>query len=124
MVAIAAAQVAYRVTTDPGDEPAVEAWSQNKMEFVAWNDVRWTAWIHDGLFEQLPADGGRWSRHANASIAFTDWDGEPWQAKVDGDVFLLAHRGNWQAPAERSEAIRYRDWSGRNQIRTVAELTR
>lgn len=124
LVAIAAAQYAYRVSVDPGDEPTTDAWSHNKMEFVAWNNVRWTAWIHNDGFEQVPEKSGKWSRHANPSIAFTNWDGEPWQAKVDGDMFLLAHLGNWQEPADRSEAIRYRDWSGHNQIRTVADLKR
>ena len=124
LVAIAAAQYAYRVSSDPGDEPVYEPWAQNKMEFVAWNGARWTAWIHGDKFEQVPVDSRKWSRHANASIAFKDWDGEPWQAKIDGDVFLLAYEGNWQQPAGRSEALRFRDWSGQNQIRTVAELKR
>lgn len=124
LVAIATAQYAYRVSSDPGDEPVDDPWAQSKMEFVAWNGARWTAWIHDGKFEQVPVDSSKWNRHANASIAFTDWDGEPWQAKVDGDTFLLAFEGNWQESVDRSEALRFRDWSGQNQIRTVAELKR
>lgn len=122
--AIATAQYAYRVASDPGDEPAFEAWAQNEMKIVAWNGTQWTAWIHDGKFEQAPAQGGRWSRHSKRSIVYLDWDGEPWQAKIDGSMFVLAHRGNWQQASERSGAIRYRDWSGSRQIRTVAELTR
>ena len=124
LVAIAAAQYSYQVSTDPGDEQSNVAWAQNKMEFVAWNNDRWTAWIHDGMFEQVPQNSAKWSRHSKASIAFTDWDGETWQAKIEGDVFLLAHQGNWQNTVDRAEAIRYRDWSGNNQIRTVAELNR
>jgi broad specificity phosphatase PhoE len=34
------------------------------------------------------------------------------------------HRGDWQGPVDRSTAIRYRDWSGSNQLRTVSELKR
>ena len=122
--AIAAANIAFRASTDVGVEPVNEAWEQNKMEFVAWNNERWTAWIHAGAFEQAPEDTRNWHRHAKASIAFTGWDGEAWQAKVDGDVFLLALEGDWDGEVNRSEAIRYRDWSGNNQIRTVADLTR
>jgi hypothetical protein len=124
LVAIVAARFAYNVSSDPGDGPANEAWAQSKMEFVAWNNDKWTAWIHNGAFEQAPQNTDNWSRHSNASIAFTDWEGEAWQAKIDGDAFLLAHQGNWQGSVDRSEAIRYRDWSGNNQLRTVAELQR
>ncbi len=123
-MAIVAAQYAYRVSVDPGDEPVNEPWAQNKMEFVAWNSDQWTAWIHDGAFEQIPQNAGKWSRHSNPSIAFTGWDGEAWQAKIDGDMFLIAHQGNWQDAVDTADAIRYRDWSGHNQIRTVAELNR
>ncbi len=124
VVAIAAARFAYRVSTDPGDGPVNEAWVRDKMEFVSWNNDKWTVWIHDGAFEQLPQNADKWSRHSNASIAFTNWEGEAWQAKIEGDVFLLAHQGNWEGSVERSEAIRYRDWSGNDQLRTVAELRR
>lgn len=124
LVAIAAAQYTYRVSTDTGDEPVNEAWAQNKMEFVAWNDDHWTAWIHDGKFEQAPQNTKDWSRHSKVSIAFVGWDGEAWQAKIDGDMFLLAHQGGWQGSVDRADAIRYRDWAGHNQIRTVAELNR
>lgn len=124
VVVIAAAKFAYNVTTNPGDEPVREAWTQNKIEFVTWNNEKWTAWIHDGQFNQIPENTNNWSRHQNASIAFTGWDGESWQAKIDGDNFLLAHQGNWQDNVERSDALRYRDWSGNNQLRTVAELQR
>jgi len=123
LVAIAAARVMYHVSTAPGDDPVNEAWANNTMEFVSWNDDRWTAWIHDGAFEQAP-ENDNWSRHANVSIAFIDWEGEAWQAKIEGDEFLLARRGNWGGSIDRSEAIRYRDWSGNNQLRTVAELER
>lgn len=124
LVAIAAAQVAYRISTDPGDAPSREAWSQDRMEFVAWNDDRWTAWIRGDLFEKVPQNTRSWSRHSNASIAYRDWDGEAWQAKIDGDEFLLARRGNWDDEIRRSPAIRYRDWAGNEQIRTVADLRR
>jgi len=124
LIAITASRIAYNISSDPGDDPVNEAWQQSKMEFVAWNDDKWTAWIHDGSFEQAPENTSKWSRHSNASIAFTDWHGEAWQAKIDGDEFLLARQGNWQGSIERSEAIRYRDWSGNKQLRTVAELRR
>lgn len=124
LLAIAAAQYAYHVSTDPGDEAVNEAWAQNKMEFVAWNNERWTAWIHEDRFEQTPQNTYEWSRHSNASVAFTGWDGEPWQAKIEGNMFLLAYQGDWQESVNQSDAIRYRDWSGHNQIRTVAELRR
>jgi len=124
LVAIGGAKVAFDVSTDPGDDPVHVAWSQDRMEFVTWNDSKWTAWVHAGSFELSPQKSGKWRRHANASIAFTSWDGEQWQAKIDGDSFVLAHHGNWQGEVERADAIRYRDWSGNNQLRTVAALTR
>lgn len=124
LVAITAAQVAYRASTNPGNGPSNEAWAQNKMEFVAWNNDEWTAWVHDDAFEQAPQNTEMWSRHSNASIAYVDWSGEAWQAKIDGDMFLLAHQGNWNESIDPTVAIRYRDWSGNNQIRTVADLKR
>ncbi len=122
LVVIAAARFAYSVSTDPGEEPVNEAWAQGKMEFVTWNNEKWSAWVHAGEFMQVPQNTDDWSRHSNASLAFTNWEGEPWQAKIDGDVFLLAYQGNWQGPVDRSNAIRFRDWSGNNQLRTVSEL--
>jgi hypothetical protein len=94
------------------------------MQFVAWNGARWTAWIRDETFEHVPQDPSRWSRHSNRSLAFIDWEGGPWQAKIDGEEFVLAHRGDWQEPTERATAIRYRDWTGKQQVRTVAQLRR
>ena len=124
LVVIAAARIAYSVSIDPGEVPVNEAWAQGKMEFVTWNDEKWTAWIHSGEFTQVPQNTDDWSRHSNSSLAFTSWEGEPWQAKIDGDLFLLAYEGNWQGTVDRSEAIRFRDWSGNNRLRTVAELRR
>ena len=123
-VVIAAANYAYKVTTDPGEEPVNEAWARGKMEFATWNHEKWSAWIHAGEFTLVPQNTHDWSRHSNASLAFTDWEGEFWQAKIDGDVFLFAYQGNWQGPIDRSEAIRFRDWSGNNQVRTITELRR
>ena len=80
--------------------------------------------MRDDAFQLVPRDGGRWSRHSNISIAYLDWDGEPRQAKIDGDVFLLVDEGDWQGTVERSESIEYRDWAGNRQLRTVAELRR
>ena len=124
VIAIVAARFAYNASVDPGDEPAMEAWAQNKMEFVAWNGEKWTAWIRDGAFEHVPQNSSRWSRHSNSSLAFIDWDGEAWQAKIDGEEFVLAHRGDWQEPTERAIAIRYRDWSGKHRLRALAQLRR
>jgi hypothetical protein len=124
LVVIAAAKTAYNVSADTGDQPVNEAWAQNRMQFTAWNNEKWTAWIHDGAFEHLPQNAHKWHRHSNASVAFTNWAGEAWQAKIDGDEFLLAYQGNWQGPVERADAIRYRDWSGNKQLRTVTELLR
>jgi hypothetical protein len=94
------------------------------MEFVAWNGEPWTAWIRDGTFQLVPQDSKRWSRHSNPTIAFVDWEGAPWQAKIDGEEFVLARRGDWQEATLRSNAIRYRDWTNSNQLRTAAQLTR
>ena len=124
LVAIAAAWLSFQATDKEGDGPGNEAWARDRMEFVAWNSERWTAWIHDDAFEQRPEDDANWSRHANRSIAYVDWGGETYQAKVDGDKFLLAYRGNWDGDVQSADAIRYRDWSGNNQLRTVAELRR
>lgn len=124
LITLAAANAAYRMVTHRDAAPANPAWAQDQMEYVAWNDEQWTAWIHDGTFVQLPRDQGRWSRHVNQSIAFVDWDGEPWQAKIDGEEFLLAYRGDWLGSIDRSDAIRYRDWSGSKRLRTVDQLSR
>jgi hypothetical protein len=121
---IVAANLAYNAAANTGSEPINEAWAQDRMEFVAWNDERWTAWIRDEAFEQTPQNTSNWSRHSNASLAFIDWSGETWQAKIDGEEFLLAARGDWSGSVQRATAIRYRDWQGRNQVRTVAQLRR
>jgi hypothetical protein len=121
---VAAAGIVYRATADVGSAPAVQPWAQNKMEFVAWNDELWTGWIRDGAFEQIPENNGKWSRHWNVSLAYTDWEGEPWQVKIDGEEFLLAYRGDWNGPIERASAIRYRDWAGDKKLRTVVQLRR
>lgn len=121
---IGAAKLAYSVTAESGGEPADAPWSQGKMEFVTWNEGKWTAWIRDGAFELDPQNTGDRSRHSNPSIAYIDWDGEAWQAKIEGQEFVLARRGNWAGSVERSEAIRYRDWSEDNQVRTVPDLQR
>jgi hypothetical protein len=124
LVAIAAANFSYGVSSDIGDEPAHEAWARSTMNFVSWNNEEWTARIHAGKFHLVPQNDSDWSRHSNASIAFTDWEGDTWQAKIDGEIFLLAAQGNWLGPVERVDALRYRDWTGSNQIRTVADLER
>ena len=94
------------------------------MEFEAWNGGEWSAWVLDDTFEQRPHNTTKWSSHANVSLAFIGWHGNPWQAKVDGDNFLLALRGDWQGVTERMSAIRYRDWQGNNQLRTLDQLRR
>ena len=124
VVIILAAKLTFIASTYPADEPVNQPWVQDRMEIVAWNGEKWTAWVHDGLFEQLPQDARAWSRHANASIAYTDWEGRLWQAKIGEEEFLLAHHGDWEGHVERSEAIKYRDWSRRNQLRTLAQLSR
>ena len=81
-------------------------------------------WIRDGAFEQIPENDRKWSRHWNVSLAYTDWEGEPWQVKIDGEEFLLAYRGDWNGPIKRASAIRYRDWAGDKKLRTVVQLRR
>jgi len=124
LVTVVAAKVAFEVTTYTGAEPANRPWAQSTMQFVAWNGEKWTAWIRDGAFEQRPQNEVQWSRHANPSLAFIDWEGRSWQAKIDGDALLLAYRGDWKGAAKRATAIRYRDWKGENQLRTLAQLQR
>jgi len=124
LLVIVAAKFASDMSMDTGDQPVNEAWVQNKMEFVTWNNGRWTAWIHDGVFEQAPQDTDNWSRHTSPGIAFTNWEGEPWQAKIDGRVFLLAKHGDWQGTIEHSDSIRYLDWHGNKRLRTIAGLER
>ncbi|MCG8435142.1 MAG: hypothetical protein MJA83_14035, partial [Gammaproteobacteria bacterium] len=85
LVAVAAAQIAYQLTDKEGDGPGNEAWAHDRMEFIAWNNERWTAWVSDDAFEQAPQDAANWHRHSKASIAYVDWDGESYQAKIDGD---------------------------------------
>ncbi|HUO82671.1 MAG TPA: hypothetical protein VM616_07430 [Gammaproteobacteria bacterium] len=124
LATVVAARLAYNLSTASDGAPTNQPWVYDKMEFVAWNGEKWTAWIRDGRFELVPRNPGKWSRHSNVSLAFIDWAGEPWQAKIDGEMFLLAHRGDWKGPTKRAAAIRYRDWSGRQQLRTVAQLQR
>ena len=124
VLTIVAARVAFELTRERTEGPENEPWAQTTMEFVAWNGEAWTAWIRDGAFEQAPQDAVDWNRHAKPSLAFVDWEGELWQAKIDGESFVLAHRGDWNGPTETANAIRYRDWSGRQQLRTVAQLSR
>ena len=121
---ILAAKLAFDATSHKEAEPANQPWAQNTMEFVAWNGEKWTSWIHDGTFEQRPQNNAQWSSHANTSLAFIDWDGKPWQAKMDGDTLVLAHRGDWKGATKRVDAIRYRDWKGENQLRTLTQLKR
>jgi hypothetical protein len=124
VVAVLAAGVWYRVEAESDQAPTPAPWAQNRMEFVAWDDEAWTAWIHGDRFELAPRHEGKWRRHANPTIAFTDWQGEPWQAKIEGEQFLLARRGDWKGRTERASAVRYRDWRGDPQLRTVAQLRR
>jgi hypothetical protein len=99
-------------------------WAQDRMEFVAWNGQRWTAWWLDDRFELTPQTEGKWHRHANTSIAYIGWDGAQWQARVDGDEFLVAYKGEWHGHVETVNSLRYLDWSGERRIRTVSQLTR
>jgi hypothetical protein len=124
LATVLAARVSFFVSTSPDDAIADEPWSQNEMEFVAWNGERWTAWIRDGAFEHTPENPDRWSRHSNSSLAFIGWEGEAWQAKIDGEEFVLAHHGDWQHATERATAIRYRDWTGKHQLRSLTQLSR
>ena len=124
VIVIVSAKYASNVSMDTGFESPNEAWATDQMDFVTWNDGRWTAWIHEGGFEQVPQDSGSWHRHSKASIAFLDWEGEPWQAKVEDGQFILAKHGNWDDSVERSESIRYLDWHGNKRLRTVADLRR
>ena len=124
LATVLAARVAFFVSTDPDDPLADQPWSQNEMEFVTWNGERWTAWVRDGAFEHTPQNLDRWSRHSNSSLAFIGWEGEAWQAKVDGEEFVLAHHGDWQHSTERATALRYRDWTGKHQLRSLTQLRR
>lgn len=124
LITIVAAKFASNASIATDDETVTAAWAQNRMEFVTWNGGRWTAWIHEGEFEHVPQDTGSWSRHSKATVAFKDWEGDPWQAKVSGDVFLLAKQGDWQGEVQESDAIRYLDWQGIKRLRTVADLQR
>ena len=91
---------------------------------MSWNNEQWTGWVREELFEQTPENTVDWHRPSNPSLAYIDWDGEHWQAKIEGEGVVLAHRGNWGGPTESASAIRYRDWSGQNRLRTLAQLQR
>ena len=116
--------LAFELKTARTHESGVEPWALQRMEFVSWNNDRWTAWVKDGSFEHTPEESGYWHRHSNSSLAFVNWDGEPWQAKVAEGSFILAHRGDWSMPTESVSALHYLDWSGQKQVRTLAQLTR
>ncbi len=124
LATVVAAKLAFESTVYVGSEPLNQPWAQDTMQFVSWNQEQWSAWIRDDTFAQLPRNTDKWHRHSNTSLAFLDWEGRAWQAKIDGDDFLLAHRGDWAGVIERAAAIRYRDWQGKNRIRTAAQLRR
>ncbi|MCZ6656815.1 MAG: hypothetical protein O7C67_05920 [Gammaproteobacteria bacterium] len=124
LATVVAAKLAFEATAYTGAGPVNQPWAQNTMEFVAWNGEKWTAWVRDDTFEQRPQNESQWHEHANISLAFIGWEYDPWQAKIDGDGFLLAHQGNWKGSTKRASAIRYRDWKGENQLRTLAQLKR
>ncbi len=121
---VVAARLAFEFTAPEFSGQVNEPWAQSRMEFVSWNNEQWTAWVRDEIFEQTPENTVDWHRHSNPSLAYIGWDGEPWQAKVEGESFVLAHRGNWSGSTESANAIRYRDWSGQNRLRTLAQLGR
>jgi len=121
---VVAAKLAYNATAHRGLEPISEPWVQDSMEFITWNGEKWTGWIRDDAFEHRPQNEAKWSNHSNTSLAFMDWNNTPSQVKIDGDSFLLAHHGDWHGHTERANAIRYRDWQGKNQIRTLDQLKR
>jgi len=121
---ILAAKLVYNVTSYTNAEPVNQPWAQNSMQFVTWNGEKWTGWIRADLFEHRPENTAKWGQHATGSVAFLDWEETPWQAKIEGEEFLLAHHGDWQGHTERAKAIQYRDWEGNNQLRTVAQLRR
>ncbi len=124
LLPVVAAKLVYIATAYTSAGPVNQPWALKNMEFVAWNGEKWTAWIRDDTFEQRPENMKDWHGHAGNSLAFVDWESERWQAKIDGDGFLLARRGNWKGETEHVSAIRYRDWTGQNQLRTPAQLKR
>lgn len=124
IVVIGGAKLAFEANSYGPEGPYSEPWAQNTMKFTSWNGEKWTAWVRDGAFEQRPDREGKWHSHADVSLAFVGWGGQFWQARVDGESFLLAPRGDWKGAAERADAIRYRDWTGNNQLRTLAQLNR
>jgi hypothetical protein len=124
VAAIVGARFAYEAGSAPEAGPANQPWATDRMEFLAWNGARWTAWVRDGQFELVPQNSRNWHRHSNPTIALIDWDGDALQAKIQGGEFLLAHHGEWHGQAERSAVIRYRDWDGNRKLRTVEQLIR
>lgn len=124
LVVIGAAKLTFEANSYKGSSSANQPWAQDRMEFIAWNNEKWTAWIIDGVFQQFPQNTTKWSRHANASLAFIDWEGTTWQAKIEGEVFVLAYRGDWKGLLQRTRTIRYRDWQGNKKLRTSVQLSR
>ena len=124
LLPVLAAKLAYNVKTSPGADPVNVPWAQYSMEFVTWNGEKWTSWIQDDGFEHRPQNVADWGQHSTGSVAFINWENIPWQAKIEGDGFILAHHGDWLGHTEHASAIRYRDWQGNKQLRTVAQLTR
>jgi hypothetical protein len=124
LAAILAARLLYGATVKVDDAASLQPWAQSSMQFVAWDDERWTAWIRGEKFELTPRNVGKWQQHVNPTLAFTDWEGKPWQAKIEAEHFVLAYRGDWKGRIERANALRYRDWRGDRQLRTVAQLRR
>ena len=118
---IVAAKLAYDASAHPSEARLNEPWAQNRMEFVAWNGNNWTAWIRDESFEHRPQHEGTWHPHANPTLSYINWDGEPTKATIEGETFVVAPHG---MDSSRQDAIRYRDWDGENRLRTYNQLQR
>ena len=52
LLTIAAAKFTFEVRAHQGVEPGNEAWANSKMEFVSWNQQKWTAWIREDIFSK------------------------------------------------------------------------
>ena len=98
---IVAAKLVFDATSYTGSEPVNEPWVQSSMEFVTWNGEKWTGWVRSEGFELRPQNEGRWSQHSNSMLAFMDWEGAPWQVRIDGDSFLPVSYTHLTLPTNR-----------------------
>ena len=56
LATVIAARLAFEATVNTGSEPVNQPWAQHTMQFVTWNQEKWSAWIRDAQQALLHAN--------------------------------------------------------------------